>query len=41
MKIHAMPFLRRKVRVVPAALGDNAVALGAGVLIAEKLNTPA
>ena len=37
MKDHAMPFLRKRVRVLPAALGDNAVALGAGVLIVEKL----
>jgi glucokinase len=37
MKDHAMPFLRKRVRVLPAALGDHAVALGAGVLIVEKL----
>ena len=35
---HAMPFLRKDVRIVAARLGDDAVALGAGKLIAEKLN---
>jgi glucokinase len=37
VKEHAMPFLRKGVRIVPAKLGDDAVALGAGALIAEKL----
>lgn len=34
---HAMPFLRQGVRIVPAKLGDDAVVLGAGVMIAERL----
>lgn len=34
---HAMPFLRQGVRIVSAKLGDDAVALGAGVMIAERL----
>lgn len=34
---HAMPFLRNKVRVVPAALGDNAVVMGGAQLISERL----
>lgn len=38
VKEHAMPFLRKDVRIVPARLGDDAVALGAGKLIAEKLD---
>ncbi len=37
MKAHAMPFLRKDVRVVGAKLGDDAVVLGAGKLIAERL----
>jgi len=37
VKAHAMPFLRKGVRLVPARLGDDAVALGAGKLIAEHL----
>ena len=37
VKEHAMPFLRKNVRIVPARLGDDAVALGAAKLIAEKL----
>jgi len=37
MKDHAMPFLRKRVRIMPAALGDNAVALGAAALIVETL----
>jgi len=37
MKKHAMPFLRKGVRVVAARLGDDAVAMGAGRLIAERL----
>lgn len=37
VKSHAMPFLRKNVRIVPARLGDDAVALGAGRLISEKL----
>jgi glucokinase len=39
MQDHAMPFLREGVRLVPAALGDDAVALGAAVLISEHLVT--
>lgn len=34
---HAMPFLRKGVKVVPAKLGDDAVVLGAGRLIQEHL----
>jgi hypothetical protein len=35
---HAMPFLRKNVRVVPAKLGDNAGVLGAAQMIAERLH---
>jgi glucokinase len=38
VKDHAMPFLRKGVRIVAAQLGDDAVAMGAGMLIAEKLS---
>lgn len=37
VKEHAMPFLRKRVKILPAALGDNAVALGAGVFIVEHI----
>lgn len=37
IKEHAMPFLRKKVRIVTAKLGDDAVVLGAAYLIAERL----
>lgn len=37
MKEHAMPFLRKNLRLVPAKLGDDAVAMGAAVLIVERL----
>ncbi|HNR31874.1 MAG TPA: ROK family protein [Candidatus Hydrogenedentes bacterium] len=37
VKEHAMPFLRKGVRIVPAKLGDNAVVLGAAHLIAKRL----
>jgi len=37
VKDHAMPFLRKGVRIVTAKLGDDAVAMGAGMLIAERL----
>mgnify|MGYP001095055611 CR=1 FL=1 len=37
VKYHAMPFLRKGVKIVPAKLGDNAVAMGAAHLIAERL----
>ena len=37
IKKHAMPFLRKGVKLVAANLGDDAVALGAAVLIAERL----
>jgi glucokinase len=37
VKAHAMPFLRKGVRIVPARLGDDAAAMGAAMLIAEKL----
>jgi hypothetical protein len=32
-----MPFLLKFVKVVPAKLGDDAVAMGAAYLIAERL----
>ena len=35
---HAMPFLRKNVRILPAKLGDNAGVLGAAQLIAERLH---
>lgn len=35
---HAMPFLRKKVRILPAKLGDNAGVLGAAQMIAERLH---
>jgi len=38
VKEHAMPFLRKGVRIEAARLGDDAVAIGAGMLIAEKIN---
>lgn len=34
---HAMPYLREGVKLVPARLGDDAVALGAACLITERL----
>ena len=37
VKEHAMPFLRKGVRIVPAKLGDNAVVLGAAHMIATRL----
>ena len=37
IKDHAMPFLRKKVRIVTAKLGDDAVVLGAAYMIAERL----
>lgn len=37
IKEHAMPFLRKGVKVAPARLGDNAVVMGAARLIAERL----
>jgi glucokinase len=36
--VHAMPFLRKNVRVLPAKLGDNAVVLGGAQMIAERLH---
>ncbi|MCP4639236.1 MAG: ROK family protein [bacterium] len=38
VKIHAMPFLRKGVKIVAAKLGDDAVALGAARLIADHLD---
>jgi len=35
---HAMPFIRKDVRIVPAKLGDDAVAMGAARLIHDKLS---
>jgi len=37
VKDHAMPFLRKGVKIVPAKLGDDAVVLGAACLITERL----
>ncbi len=37
IKEHAMPFLRKNVRIVTAKLGDDAVVLGAACMIAERL----
>jgi glucokinase len=37
VKEHAMPFLRKKVRIIPAKLGDDAVAKGAAAHIAGIL----
>jgi glucokinase len=37
VKAHAMPFLRKNVRIIPAKLGDDAVALGAARYIAKCL----
>ena len=41
VKEHAMPFLRKGVKIVPAKLGDDAVLLGAAKLIAERLESAA
>lgn len=38
VKTHAMPFLRKDVRIVAAKLGDDAVAMGAARLIHDKLS---
>lgn len=38
VKEHAMKFLRKGVKIVPAKLGDDAVVLGAAHMIAEKLS---
>ncbi len=38
VKEHAMPFLRKNVRIVAAKLGDDAVAIGAARLIHDKLS---
>ena len=38
VKDHAMPFLRKKIRIVTAKLGDDAVAMGGAMLITERLN---
>ena len=38
VKEHAMPFLRKKVRIVAARLGDDAVAMGGAMLITERLS---
>jgi len=38
MKAHCMRFLRKAVRLVRAKLGDDAVAMGGGMLIAERLS---
>ena len=35
---HAMPFLLKNVRILPAKLGDNAGVLGAAQMIAERLH---
>ncbi|MBP8130680.1 MAG: ROK family protein [Candidatus Hydrogenedentes bacterium] len=41
VKEHAMPFLRKGVRIVPAKLGDDAVVLGAAHLVAKRLRAQA
>ncbi|HRK36413.1 MAG TPA: ROK family protein [Candidatus Hydrogenedentes bacterium] len=38
LKQHTMPFLLKFVRVMPAKLGDDAVAMGAAALITDRLN---
>lgn len=38
LKQHTMPFLLKFLKVVPAKLGDDAVAMGAARLIAERLH---
>jgi len=37
IKEHAMPFLRRNVRIVTTKLADDAVVMGAAYMIAERL----
>lgn len=37
VKEHAMPFLRKGVRIVPAKLGDDATVMGAAHMIASKI----
>ncbi|HEO70275.1 MAG TPA: ROK family protein [Candidatus Hydrogenedentes bacterium] len=37
MKEHAMPFLRKGVKIAPAQLGDDAIVLGGACMIAERL----
>ncbi len=37
VKAHAMPFLRKNVKLVPAKLGDDAVAMGAAMMMYETL----
>ncbi len=37
VKEHAMPFLRKDVKIVPAKLGDDAVVLGGARMIVERL----
>ena len=39
IKDHAMPFLRKGVKVAPARLGDYAVVMGAARMIAERLES--
>lgn len=34
---HAMPFLRKNVRILPAALGDNATVMGAAHMVATRI----
>ncbi len=41
VKAHALPFLGRFVKVVAAELGDDAVVMGAGKLISERLESQA
>ena len=39
VEVHAMPFLRNGVRIVPAKLGDDAAIMGAAYMIAERLES--
>ncbi len=36
---HAMPFLRKNVRILPATLGDNATVMGAAHMIATRIKS--
>ncbi len=38
LKVHAMPFLRKGVKVVAARLGDDACVMGAAYLIADRIS---
>jgi len=36
---HAMPFLRKNVRILPATLGDNATVMGAAHMVATRIKS--